>query len=42
MALDAFREQTFPPTLTPSRERGAAASCFHAGAKTVLLFACPF
>jgi hypothetical protein len=41
MTLDTFRQQTFAPTLTSSRKRGTAASCLHACAKTVLLFACP-
>jgi len=42
MAFDAFRQQTFPPTLPPPCQRGATASCLHARAKTVLLLARPF
>jgi hypothetical protein len=42
VAIDAFRQKSFAPTLTPPRKRGAAAFGFHARAKSVLPFACPF
>jgi len=42
MALNAFRQQPFPPALTPARERGPAAFRLHARAKTVLLFSGAF
>jgi len=38
--LNAFREQALAAALPPARQRGTARFCFHAGAKTVLTFAC--
>jgi predicted membrane GTPase involved in stress response len=40
--FDAFWKQTFAATLPPSRKSGATALRFHAGAKTMLAFPCPF
>ena len=42
MILDTFRQQTFAASLSPTRESGAAALCFHARTKTMLAFACSF
>jgi hypothetical protein len=42
MELNAFRQQPFPPALTPACERGATALRLHARAKTVLLFSGAF
>jgi len=42
MILDALRQQTFASSLSPARESGAAALCFHARAKTMLAFARSF
>jgi hypothetical protein len=42
MPFDAFREQALAPALTPAGERGATPFGFHAGTKTVLLFARAF
>jgi hypothetical protein len=39
MVLDAAWEQAFAPALAATCQRGAAAFCLHAGAKTVLAFA---
>jgi hypothetical protein len=38
--LNAFREQALAAALSPTRQRGTARFCLHAGAKTVLTFAC--
>jgi hypothetical protein len=35
----AFRQQPLPAALTPPRQCGPSALCFHARAKTVLAFA---
>jgi hypothetical protein len=42
MILDTFRQQTFAASLSPTRESGAAALCFHARTKTMLAFARSF
>jgi hypothetical protein len=42
MQLHAFREQAFAAALATARKSRAAASCFHAGPKTMLAFACSF
>jgi len=39
---NALWKQAFATTLAPARKSSAAALCFHAGAKTVLLFARSF
>jgi len=38
MNFNAFRQEPFPSTLTPPRERRPAAFRAHARAKTVLIF----
>jgi hypothetical protein len=42
MQLGAFREQAFAAALATARKSRPAASCFHAGPKTMLAFACSF
>jgi hypothetical protein len=42
MQLHAFREQAFAAALATARKSRPAAFCFHAGTKTMLLFACSF
>jgi hypothetical protein len=40
MFFDALRKQTFAAALTSARQGCATPFCFHAGAKTMLTFAC--
>jgi hypothetical protein len=40
--LHPFRKQAFSATLTPPRENGAAAFCFHPRAEAMLAFAGAF
>ena len=40
--FDPLGQQTLATTLTASRKGGASAFRAHAGAKTMLLFPCPF
>jgi hypothetical protein len=40
MLFHAFREQAFAAALATARKNRAAASCFHAGPKTMLALAC--